>query len=133
MNCHTQIWANSPALALVRDSFQNNTPIVWNRVNVLPDYVYFDHSIHVAKGIGCSSCHGPVDQMPLTYKAESFQMSFCLDCHQNPQKYVRPLDQVYNMEYQYPANQAELGARLVKQYGIQNMLGTLSSCSTCHR
>ena len=129
MNCHSQIWATSGALALVRQSFQTDQPIVWNRVNQLPDYVYFDHSIHVNKGIGCSSCHGQIDQMPLTEKAASFQMEFCINCHRDPAQYVRPLDQVFNVDYQYPANQAELGAELVKQYNIQ----TLTSCSTCHR
>ncbi len=129
MNCHTQIWSTSPALAMVRQSFQSGQPIVWNRVNRLPDYVYFNHSIHINKGIGCSSCHGAVDQMPLMYKAESFQMTFCLDCHRDPAKYVRPLDQVFNVEYQYPANQAQLGAQLVQQYNIQSK----TDCYTCHR
>src|SRR5207244_13082155 len=84
MNCHTQIWAQSPALQPVRDSFQSGQPIQWNRVNQLPDFVYFDHSIHVQQGIGCSTCHGQVEQMPLSWKAQSLQMSWCVDCHQNP-------------------------------------------------
>ncbi len=129
MNCHSQIWAQSPFLAPVRDSFKNNQPIVWNRVNALPDFVYFDHSIHVQKGIGCSTCHGPVDQMALTYKAETLQMEWCLDCHRNPAAFVRPRDQVFNMAYQPPANQMALGAQLVKEYNIQSK----TDCTACHR
>lgn len=129
MNCHSQIWAQSPFLAPVRDSLTNNQPIVWNRVNALPDFVYFDHSIHVQKGIGCSTCHGPVDQMALTYKAETLQMEWCLDCHRNPSAFVRPRDQVFNMAYQPPANQMALGAQLVKEYNIQSK----TDCTACHR
>jgi hypothetical protein len=129
MNCHSQVWAQSPALEPVRRSFASGQPIRWNRVNNLAEFVYFDHSIHVQKGFGCSTCHGPVDQMPLTYKAQTFQMSFCLDCHQNPAQYVRPEDQVFNMAWQAPANQDALGAQLVQAYHIQSKI----SCSTCHR
>jgi hypothetical protein len=129
MNCHSQVWAQSPALEPVRRSFASGQPIRWNRVNNLAEFVYFDHSIHVQKGFGCSTCHGPVDQMPLTYKAQTFQMSFCLDCHQNPAQYVRPEDQVFNMGWQPPANQDALGAQLVQAYHIQSKI----SCSTCHR
>lgn len=129
MNCHSQIWAQSPVLEPVRQSFQSGQPLEWNRVHVLGDFVYFDHSIHVQKGIGCSTCHGQVDQMPLTWKAQSLQMSWCLDCHRNPERYVRPRDQVFNMDYQPPPNQQELGAQLVMEYHIQSK----TSCSTCHR
>ncbi len=129
MNCHSQIWAQAPVLQPVRDSFKNNTPIIWNQVYVLPDFVYFDHSIHVNKGIGCSTCHGPVDQMSLTYKATSLQMTWCVDCHRDPARYVRPVDQVFNMSYQPPANQEQLGQQLVKLYNIK----TYQDCTTCHR
>ncbi len=129
MNCHSQIWAQSPFLAPVRDSFKNNEPIVWNRVNTLPDFVYFDHSVHVQKGIGCNTCHGPVDQMALTYKAQTLQMEWCLDCHRNPAAFVRPRDQVFNMAYQPPANQTALGQQLVKEYSIQSK----TDCTVCHR
>lgn len=129
MNCHTQIWASSSALALVRSSFADGQPIPWNRVNSLPDFVYFNHSIHVAKGVGCVSCHGQVDQMPLMAKAQSLQMNFCLDCHRNPAAYVRPRDQVFSMTYQPPADQMALGAKLVKQYDIQ----VRTDCTVCHR
>ncbi len=129
MNCHRQLFTDSPALAPVRDSFQNNQPIVWQRVYNLPDFVYFDHSIHVQKGIGCVTCHGRIDQMPLTWKTVSLQMEWCLDCHRNPEKYVRPRSEVFNMDWQPTEDQATLGAQLVKDYGIQSKL----SCSTCHR
>jgi hypothetical protein len=129
MNCHQQIYAETPMLAPVRQSWETGTAIQWNMVNHLPDYVYFNHEVHVNNGIGCSSCHGQVDQMPLMEKAQTLQMSFCLECHMHPYKYVRPKDQVYNLEYQYPANQDVVGAQLVKQYNIQSKI----SCSDCHR
>ncbi|HEV7663825.1 MAG TPA: cytochrome c3 family protein [Chloroflexota bacterium] len=129
MNCHSQVWAQSPMLQPVQQSFLSGQPIDWNRVNNLPGFVYFNHSIHIDKGVGCSTCHGRVDQMPLMYKAESFQMSFCLDCHQNPAQFIRPRDQVFNMAWQPPPNQAELGRQLVQAYHVQSQI----SCSTCHR
>ena len=129
MNCHSEIWAQSPALEPVRQSFASGVPIQWNRVTTLPDFVYFDHSIHVQKGVGCSTCHGRVDEMPLTYKTQSMQMSFCLDCHQNPARFVRPKDQVFNMAWQRAADQDQLGRELVEAYHIQSKI----SCSTCHR
>jgi hypothetical protein len=129
MNCHSQIWSQSPMLEPVRQSAQTGQPLEWNRVHVLGDFVYFDHSIHVQKGIGCSTCHGQVDQMPLTWKAASLQMGWCLDCHRNPERYVRPREEVFNMNWQPPPNQEELGVRLVHEYAIQSK----TSCSTCHR
>jgi len=129
MNCHAEIWAQSPVLQPVRQSFATGQPIQWNRVHNLPDFVYFDHSIHVQKGIGCSTCHGRVDDMALTFKTQSMQMGFCLDCHDDPARFVRPKDQVFNMAWQPPPNQSELGAQLVREYHIQSKI----ACSTCHR
>ncbi len=129
MNCHAEVWAQSPVLAPVRDSFSSNQPIRWNRVTNLPGFVYFDHSIHLQKGVGCSTCHGRVDQMPLTYKAQSMQMSWCLDCHQQPERYLRPRAEVFNMAWQPPSNQDQLGRDLMAAYHVQSKL----SCSTCHR
>jgi hypothetical protein len=129
MNCHSEVWAQSPTLQPVFDSFQSGNPIQWNRVNSLPQFVYFDHSIHVQKGVGCSTCHGRVDEMPLVAKTETFQMSFCLNCHSDPAHFVRPEDQVFNMAWQPPANQDELGQQLVQLYHIQSKI----SCTTCHR
>ena len=132
MNCHSQIWNNSPYLEVVRASFRENRPLQWQRIHDLPDFVYFNHSIHVAKGVGCATCHGPVDRMPLMYQENSLQMSWCLDCHRNPAKYIRPKDQVFNMAYQRPSDDPGLGERLVKEYKIADTM-QLTSCSTCHR
>lgn len=131
MTCHSQIWTEAPILEPVRASFRDGVPIEWNRVHDLPDFTYFDHSIHVNQGVGCQSCHGPVDQMPLMWKAESLNMEWCLDCHRDPAQYIRPRDQVFNMNYQYPADQESLGAQLVAEYGVQT--SQLTNCSICHR
>jgi hypothetical protein len=129
MNCHSQIFADSPFLEPVRASYATGKPLEWTRVHDLPDFVFFDHSIHVNKGVGCTTCHGQVDRMPLLYQEKSLQMEWCIDCHRAPEKYVRPKDAVFRVDYQPPSNQAELGARLVAEYQIQK----LTSCSTCHR
>jgi hypothetical protein len=129
MNCHAQIFANSPFLQPVRTSFTTNQPLHWTRVHDLPDFVYFNHGIHVKKGVGCTTCHGQVDRMPLMWQENSLQMEWCLDCHRSPERYVRPLDQVFSVSYQPPSNQRELGEQLVAKYQIQK----LTSCSTCHR
>lgn len=132
MNCHTQIWADSPMLARVRESWKTGQSLRWTRVHDLPDFVYFNHSIHVNKGVGCATCHGRVDTMPLTWQENSLQMEWCINCHKNPAAYLRPRDKVFDMEWEPPANQLEEGAKLVKEY---NVLPTkvLISCSTCHR
>ena len=129
MNCHTQIWANSPALAPVRESFETGQPIAWNRVNELPDFAYFNHSVHVAGGFGCETCHGRVDRMPLTWKAESLNMEWCLECHRHPERYIRPREAVFAMGWQPDEPQSTLGPRLVQEYGVQGPTG----CSYCHR
>ena len=129
MNCHSQIWSTSPMLEPVRESYRTDKSLRWTRVHDLPDFAYFNHSIHVNKGVGCNTCHGQVDRMPLVWQHASLQMEWCLDCHRQPQKYVRPRDQVFNMEYQPPADQIALGTQLVKEYKIQS----LTNCSTCHR
>lgn len=132
MNCHSQIWNTAPILEPVRASFRDNTPLQWNRVHDLPDFVYFNHSIHVKKGMGCATCHGPVDKMPLMYQQATLQMSWCLDCHRNPAKYIRPREEVFNMNWQPPAADPGLGERLVRDYKIASA-EQLTSCSTCHR
>src|SRR5580704_13873903 len=129
MNCHSEIWINSSTLAPVRDSFANNESIRWTKVTDLPDYVYFNHSIHIKKGVGCETCHGRVDTMPLMYQQASLQMRWCLDCHRNPEKYVRPRELVTKMGYEPAEPQEVIGARLVKEYNIQK----LETCWTCHR
>jgi cytochrome c7-like protein len=129
INCHAQIWADSPFLEPVRASFRDGTAIPWVKVNDLPDFVYFNHSIHVHKGIGCATCHGRVDTMNQLYQASSLQMEWCLDCHRAPARYVRPRERVFDMAYEPPADQAALGARLVKEYRIR----ARTDCTTCHR
>ena len=129
MNCHSQIFANSPYLEPVRESFRSGKSIAWTRVHDLPDFVYFDHSIHLHKGVGCTTCHGQVDRMPLMMQEKSLQMEWCIDCHRHPEQYVRPRDAVFRVDYVPPADQLELGRRLVAEYQIQK----LTSCSTCHR
>ena len=132
MTCHSQIWTGAVMLAPVRDSYNNNVPLHWTRVNHLPEYVYFNHSIHIAKGVGCSSCHGQVDRMQLTYPAQSFRMEFCLNCHRAPANFLRTPDQIWNMEWVAPDDQAAKGAALAAQYHVAGPQ-RLSDCSICHR
>jgi hypothetical protein len=129
MNCHNQIWADSPTLEPVRESYRTGKSIQWTRVHNLPGFVYFNHSIHVHKGVGCSTCHGRVDQMPLMWREYSLYMKWCLECHREPERFVRPRKDIFNMEYEPPKDQLALGRQLVKEYNIQK----LTSCSTCHR
>jgi hypothetical protein len=129
MNCHAQIWAQSPYLEPVRSSFRDDRPLQWLRVNDLPDFVYFNHAIHVKKGVGCATCHGRVDRMPLMSQHASLQMEWCLECHREPERFVRPRETVFQMDYEPPADQLALGRRLVQEYGIER----LTSCSVCHR
>jgi len=145
MNCHRQIWTNANLLEPVRASFRTNTPLVWTRVNQLPDFVYFDHSIHINKGVGCATCHGPVDRMPLMRPQASLQMEWCLDCHRAPEKYLRPRSEVFNMRYEAPSGvkpvvmdgktfteQAALGKYLIQKYHLRSVYD-ITSCDTCHR
>src|SRR5882672_9366847 len=156
MNCHSQIWTNAQLLEPVRASYRSGESLQWTRVNQLPDFVYFNHSIHVAKGVGCNTCHGPVDEMPLMYQQESLQMEWCLGCHRDPGKNLRPRDQVFNMRYRPPSStgpvtmddrtftdQDSLGAYLITKYQVrvgriktsdgQISVSDITSCSTCHR
>ena len=134
MNCHSQVWSNAQILEPVRASFRTNTPLNWNRVYDLPNFVYFNHQIHIKQGVGCNVCHGQVDQMPLIYQATSLLMEFCLDCHRAPEKYIRPRSEVFNMNYKVPAGttQLELGRKLKQDYKIADARN-LTSCSVCHR
>jgi len=145
MNCHSQIWTNAALLEPVRESFRSGKSLVWTRVNDLPDFVYFDHSIHINKGVGCNTCHGPVDRMPLMYNYASLQMEWCIECHRAPEKNLRPREQVFNMRYEQPTkdlpvvadgqtftDQLSLGKHLVKEYKLRSVMD-ITSCSTCHR
>jgi hypothetical protein len=129
MNCHSQLFSTEPILEPVRASFRDDTPLHWVRVHDLPDFVYFNHSIHIKKGMGCETCHGRVDQMPLMQQVNTLQMEWCLNCHRNPENYVRPRSEITTMGYRPPVPQSVIGPQLVKEYGINS----LTSCSTCHR
>jgi hypothetical protein len=131
MTCHSELWKNSPILEPVYVSYRTNTSIPWERVHRLADYVYFNHSIHIQKGIGCSFCHGAVDTMPLTWRTSSLRMEWCLGCHREPQAYIRPRSQVFNMGWTPPENQIEMGRNLVKEYNIATT--RITDCYTCHR
>ncbi len=156
MNCHSQIWTNAALLEPVRQSYRSGQSLEWTRVNQLPDFVYFNHSIHVNKGVGCNTCHGPVDDMPLMYQAAPLQMGWCLDCHRAPQKNLRPREEVFNMRYQQPSSgnpvtldgktfteQDALGEYLIKKYNVrvhrihtsdgQRSVSDITACTTCHR
>ncbi len=129
MNCHSHIWRESPMLEPVRESYRTGKPLRWTRVHDVPDYVYFDHSIHIHKGIGCVSCHGRVDTMPLMWRESSLLMEWCVACHRAPERHVRPREHVFDMAWTPQEDQLTLGARLVKEYDIKSK----TSCSTCHR
>ena len=129
MACHSQIWTNAAILEPVRASYRDSTPIVWTRVNALPDFVYFNHSIHIAKGVGCTTCHGPIGEMNITWREQSLYMRWCLECHNAPEKYLRPRSEVFNAFYKPPADQEALGQRLMVEYKVQK----LTNCTTCHR
>ena len=129
MTCHSQIWAEAPILEPVRASFRDEISLQWTRVHDLPDFVYFNHSIHISQGIGCQSCHGSVDQMPLIWKENTLNMEWCLECHRQPENQIRPRDEVFNMTWQPPPDHD--GRALVVEYKVQT--AQLTDCSICHR
>ncbi len=129
MTCHSQIWTNAAMLEPVRVSYRDSKPIEWTRVNALPDFVYFNHSIHVAKGVGCTTCHGPVGEMNITWRENSLYMRWCLECHNAPEKFLRPRSEVFNAFYTPPSDQEALGKQLMTEYKVQK----LTTCTTCHR
>lgn len=140
MNCHSQVWVGAEMLAPVRNSFSSGKSIPWNRLHRVGEFCYFNHSIHVKKGVGCATCHGRVDHMHLTRQENTLYMEWCLDCHRQPEKYVRPRDQIYNMNFTFRdvkdekgnqkyASQEEMGRALVEKYEIRSKI----SCSACHR
>jgi len=131
MTCHSQLWTNADMLAPVRQSLARGEPIRWNRVYDLPDYVFFNHSIHVAKGVGCAECHGRVDKMALMRSEHPLQMRWCLECHRNPEEHLRPKEAIFSMTWKAD-DQAALGARLAKEYQLRST-ADLTSCNTCHR
>jgi hypothetical protein len=131
MSCHSQIRVGTPELAVVAASWELDTPIPWNKVHNLPDYAYFNHSAHVNKGVGCSTCHGQIDQMAGIWKNASLTMGWCMDCHREPERFLRPRSEVFNMAYVPPSDQRTLGLELVAAYHVSHE--KLYQCSTCHR
>jgi hypothetical protein len=132
MSCHSRLWTTSPMLEPVRLSYQTDKSLEWTRVNAVPDFAYFDHSIHVHKGVGCTTCHGPVGEMPLTWRANTLYMRWCIDCHKHPERFVRRREDVFKADYQPPQDQLALGRQLVKEYKIKDAT-QLTDCYTCHR
>jgi hypothetical protein len=130
MTCHSQIWTNAALLAPVRQSLADGTPIAWHRVNDLPDYVYFNHAIHIAKGVGCASCHGDVQAMPLMHKAQTFTMGFCLNCHRDPGPNLRPKAAIFDTGWHRTAD-TPAPAALMARYHVGSR--DLTDCSICHR
>ena len=130
MTCHSMLWEEAPILEPVRASFRDNVPLQWTRIHDLPDFVYFKHDIHVNKGIGCQTCHGQVDQMPLMMKANTLNMEWCLECHRDPAQFIRPQAEVFNMLWRAPDDQDVQGPKLVKEYGVRT--SQLTDCSICH-
>jgi hypothetical protein len=130
MTCHSQLFTDQPLFAPLLQAYRSGVPFRWQRVHQLPEFVYFNHSIHIAKGIGCSSCHGEVDQMPLTWRVAPLTMRWCLDCHRQPAAQLRPQDQVFNLHWQ-AVDQRALGPQLLRQYHIDRR--RLTDCSICHR
>jgi hypothetical protein len=130
MGCHSQVWPKSLQLEPVRRSYFSGAPLAWERVHKVPDYVYFNHAIHVNKGVGCESCHGRVDKMALAYQVEPLSMAWCLNCHRSPDEHLRPADQITSMDWQPPPGQrATLARALAQAYGVRR----LTDCTTCHR
>jgi Cytochrome c7 and related cytochrome c/Class III cytochrome C family len=131
MTCHSQIWTNAGMLAPVRASLAEDKPIHWQRVNELPGYVYFDHSIHIAKGVGCTTCHGPIGQMKLTRQAAPLTMRWCLDCHRDPSMALRPREAVFDPDWKPTGDREQSGHELMAAYHIR--IDHLTDCSICHR
>jgi hypothetical protein len=130
MTCHSQIWTGAAILEPVRQSLATDTPLQWHRITDLPDYVYFNHAVHIAKGVGCAECHGQVEHMPLMYKAKSLTMGFCLNCHADPGPRLRPRDELFNLDWQR-GPRTPSPATLMADYHIGSR--RLTDCSICHR
>jgi hypothetical protein len=130
LSCHSQLYTQAAALEPLRESARTGTPIAWRRVHSLPDFVFFDHSVHVAKGVGCVECHGRVDQMPLTWRAQPLQMQWCLSCHRNPAPHLRPHEQVFDVAA--PRLALKDAQRLARSLHLESRQ-RLTDCSTCHR
>ena len=129
MKCHNVIWKESPALEPVRESWRTGKPLNWWRVHDLPDHVYFNHSIHVAKGVSCLECHGQVNEMPLMHKKNTLHMEWCLGCHRHPETRLSPKEELFNMHWKKPEGIQAVQQSLLKK----NKVSTVQNCSACHR
>lgn len=132
MTCHSKIWSDSPELAVVRESWRTGRPIQWVRVHDLPNFVYFNHSIHIKKGVSCVVCHGRVDDMPMVRKQNTLSMAWCVNCHRHPEKFIRPRENVFQMSWKPEMDQLTMGRKLVKEYHVLHEF-QLTNCSICHR
>jgi hypothetical protein len=132
MNCHSVLFNNASYLEPIRASYRDDKSIEWVKIHRLADFVYFNHSIHVNKGVGCTTCHGPIDQMPLVFQANTLLMQWCLDCHRNPAPNLRPMDKVFAMDWKPGPDQEEQGQKFIVERKIRTTV-ELTSCSTCHR
>jgi Cytochrome c7 and related cytochrome c len=131
MTCHSQLFTQAAMLAPVRESLAENKPIRWQKVHRLPDYVYFDHAVHIANGVGCTTCHGQVDEMPLMRQVQPLTMSWCLQCHRDPVPYLRPRSEIFSTSWRPPKDQLQQGRKLLASFHINNK--HLTDCSVCHR
>ena len=129
MGCHSVVWNEAPMLEPLRESYQNDTPIEWNRVHDLPDFVYFDHSIHLAKGVGCTTCHGQVDQMPLMWRENTLNMNWCTQCHRDPVAEIRPLSEVFSVDW----DPTSIDRSEREKLALENDVQSLMNCTICHR
>jgi hypothetical protein len=132
MNCHSQLFADQPYLEPVRASFRDNKPMEWERVHDLPEFTYFNHSIHIAKGVGCSTCHGQIDNMPAVFQENTLQMEWCIACHRAPEQFIRPKSEIFNMQWQDGDIDTADREKLKVDYRIRSK-EMMTSCSTCHR
>lgn len=129
MNCHAQLWTQAALLEPIRASFRTDEPVRWVKVHDLPDFVYFNHAVHLHGGIGCTTCHGPIGEMNQVWQESTLQMEWCLECHRHPERHVRPRERVFDLSWEPPTNQEEMGRELAQAYGLAPRV----DCSTCHR
>ncbi len=132
MTCHAELFTDAPPLAPLVEAWRHDGTLAWNRVHDLPDFVYFDHSIHIAKGVGCTTCHGPIDEMPLVRRVAPLTMQWCLACHRDPVPHLRPPDRVFDVDWRPPPDQRARGTALARAYRLRSTR-ELTDCSTCHR
>lgn len=131
MSCHSMVQKNSPLLQVVRDSYDSGEPVPWVRIHKTPDYVYFNHAVHVNRGISCVECHGEIQNMEVVHHAKPLSMGFCLECHRNPEDYIRPPEEVYNLDWERPTDPESLDE--LHSFVHDWSVNPPQSCSGCHR